>query len=81
MSGEFNNNISLNFDDTLKLIDYDYNIFGKLDNSTIKVLKSFNNNIIKDKIEDLHLSDIQIKSNLSPKKLSIVGEENTLLTT
>ena len=74
VSGEFNNNISLNFDDTLKLIDYDYNIFGKLDNSTIKVLKSFNNNIIKDKIEDLHLSDIQIKSNLSPKKLSIVGE-------
>ena len=74
VSGEFNNNISLNFDDTLKLIDYDYNIIGKLDNSTIKVLKSFNNNIIKDKIEDLHLSDIQIKSNLSPKKLSIVGE-------
>ena len=49
------NNISLNFDNTLKLIDYDYNIFGKLDNSTIKVLKSFNNDIIKDKIEDLHL--------------------------
>ena len=73
LDGNFNNNIFINLDNTYKIIDYKYESSGLVKRSKLKLTKSIKNDIIIEEIKNIYLSDIQMKTYLSPKKFSIEG--------
>ncbi len=73
LAGNFSNNLSLNFDDTYKLQNYDYNLSGKLKKSNFLLAKSIKNDLINDEIKELSFIETQVKSNLSPTSFNISG--------
>ncbi len=73
IDGNFNNNIFINLDKTYKIIDYKYESSGLVKRSKLKLTKSIKNDIIIEEIKNIYLSDIQMKTYLSPKKFSIEG--------
>ena len=73
-NGIFNNNFSMNFDNTYKLKEYKYKFSGKINESKIKLSKPFKNSLISEEIKSLYLSDTQLASNLSPQNFKMSGE-------
>ena len=67
LNGNFNNNVFIDLDNTYKLIDYNYNISGKLNKSKIKLPNSIKNTFIKEEIENVYLLDTSLNSSLSKK--------------
>ncbi len=71
---DVNNNLSIILDNTYKIKDYNYNISGKLEKSRFKLLNPIKNTFVKDKIEEINLSNFKIQSVFTPKKLNVNGE-------
>ena len=69
-----NNNLSIDFDNTYKVKDYNYNISGQLEKSRLDFLKPISNNYIKEQIKEIYFSDLKIRSTFSPKNISFNGE-------
>ena len=74
LKADFNNNLSINLDNTYKVKDYNYDISGNIEKSKIQLLNSIKTDFIMDEIEEVYLSDLEFKTNLSPKIISIKGK-------
>ncbi len=72
--GEFNNNFNIEFDNTYKVIDYNYSLSGKLEKSKIILNKILNNGLIEEELKEIYLSDLKIKTYFTPKKSEVNGE-------
>ena len=73
-NGKFNNNISIYFDETFKLIDFDYKTKGKIINTKFEINNFKKNSFFNEKIKDIYFSEILFESNISPKKTYFTGE-------
>tara|TARA_A100001015_G_scaffold242824_1_gene277548 strand:- start:653 stop:2824 length:2172 start_codon:yes stop_codon:yes gene_type:complete len=69
-----NNNLSIDFDSTYKVKDYNYNISGQLEKGRLDFLKPISNNYIKEQIKEIYFSDLKIRSTFSPNNISFNGE-------
>ena len=74
ISADLNNNISMELDSTYKVKNYNYGIIGKIEKSKIELEEYFKNSFITEQIKTIYLSDLQIKSIISPKKINFNGE-------
>tara|TARA_A100001015_G_scaffold16855_1_gene19694 strand:- start:306 stop:2165 length:1860 start_codon:yes stop_codon:yes gene_type:complete len=74
LNGNFNNVVSIKLDNTYKLKDYDYKLYGKLQNSKFQLSKSIRNNFISEELREIYFSDTQINLNYSQKKLDFISE-------
>ena len=72
----FNNNLSLNLDETYKLKNYNYNISGKVNESKFELPSTFKNDFISEEIKEIYFSDIQMKTIFSPNKTKVIGDGN-----
>ena len=66
-----NNDILINFDETYKIIDYNYHISGKLKKGKFELLNPIKNNFIVNEINEIYFSDLKIKSIFSPDNLKL----------
>ena len=74
ISGNFKNNVSIDLDETYKLIDFNYKLSGKVEKSKIELSNPFKTNLTDEIIKDLHLSNTQIQANISPKNFKFNGK-------
>ena len=74
IKANFNNNFSIEIDETYGLKDYNYNFSGNLDKANYTFKDSFRNNLIYDEIDKIYFSDLKISSVFKPKKISLKGE-------
>ena len=74
LNGKFNNNLYVEFDNTYKIIDYNYKFFGKIEKSNLELSSVIKNNFITDEIKEIYFSDYNIQSTITPKNLKISGE-------
>tara|TARA_Y100000768_G_scaffold346931_1_gene294846 strand:+ start:684 stop:2858 length:2175 start_codon:yes stop_codon:yes gene_type:complete len=75
-NGNFNNNVSIDLDETYKVKNFKYNFSGQLKKSEIKFTKSVKNTYIDEELSKIILSDSLINFHLSPKILKLEGEGN-----
>tara|TARA_B100000963_G_scaffold314507_1_gene293089 strand:- start:3511 stop:5679 length:2169 start_codon:yes stop_codon:yes gene_type:complete len=73
LNGEFNNNLSINFDETYKVKDYNYNLSGNFEKSKLE-FRSIKNSFFSEEIKEIFLSNFKIQTSLSSKKIKISGE-------
>ncbi len=74
LKGNFRNNIFVELDDTYKVRNYDYRLFGKIEKSKLQLPNSIKSSLLNQEIKAIHLSNTEIQSNLSPKNFKISGE-------
>ena len=68
---ELNNNIFIKFDNTYKVKDYNYSFSGKIEKSKLKLINPVKNLVVKEKIKEIHFSDLEIKTVFKPKYISL----------
>ena len=71
LNGSFNNNISINLDNTYNLKDYKYDFSGILKKGKLKIPNIIKSSLIKDKIEEIYFQDTKINSSLSSKNFKL----------
>ncbi len=69
-----NNNISIDLDNTYKIIDYNYNISGILEKGNVELSPPIMNNFITKEIKEIYLSNFKITSNFKPKEIKFLGD-------
>ena len=74
LSGNFNNNITIDFDKTYKIKNYNYNLSGQVQKSEINFTRTIKNSYINEELNKIFLSDSKLNLNLSPKNLKLNGE-------
>jgi hypothetical protein len=74
LAGEFSNNITVDFDNTYKLLNYNYNLSGKIKKSNFLFAKNIKNDLIPNEIKEISFIETQIQANLSPTNLKIGGK-------
>ncbi len=74
IEGEFNNNIFFDLDKTYKVMDYNYNLSGKIKKTKLKLLNPIKKGIISKKIEEIYFSDLDIQTAFTPKKISFKSD-------
>ena len=62
------NSFLINFDQTYKVVNYNYQSNGKVKNANLNFTKPFHNELIEEKIENLFFRNLEIKTNFSPYK-------------
>ena len=73
LKADLNNNISLEFDETYKLKNYNYNFSGKLEKGEFQLSNPIKNDLIKNEIKIIYLSNIEINTIFSPKNIDLSG--------
>ena len=73
LKADLNNNISIHLDKTYKVIDYKYNISGNLEKAKFELPKSINSSFITKEINNIYLSDFQVKTAFSPNNIKSKG--------
>ncbi len=71
--GNFNNNISLVFDNTYKLVKYNYNSSGNIEKIKFELSHPIKNNFVPEEIKEIYFSDIKINTNFSKKSFIANG--------
>ena len=74
LKADFNNNFSIELDETYKVKDYNYSVIGKLEKSKFKLLNPIKNNFINEEITNIYFSDFKMKTIFKPKNITISGE-------
>ena len=74
MKANFNNNFTIDFDKTYKVKDYNYSISGKIEKSNFELSKPIKNSFITEEINEIYLSNLQIKTIFSPKNFKVNGK-------
>ena len=74
LKGNFRNNIFVELDDTYKVRNYDYRLFGKIEKSKLQIPNIKKSSLFSQEIKEINLSNTEIQSNLSPKNFKIIGE-------
>ena len=74
LKADFNNNLSIDLDNTYKVKDYKYSISGKIEKGKYKFLNPLKNNLITEEIKEIYLKDVNIKTILNLNDISLSGE-------
>ena len=74
LKANFNNNFTIDFDKTYKVKDYNYSISGKIEKSNFELSKPIKNSFITEEINEIYLSNLQIKTIFSPKNFKVNGK-------
>ena len=74
LEANFVNNFYINFDNTYKVIDYNFNFSGNLKKSELELIKPIKSQFIKEKISKVYLKDIKLKSIITPKNIKFNGD-------
>ena len=74
LKADFNNNLSIDLDDTYKVKDYNYSISGKLEKVNFELSNPIKNSLITEEIKTIYLSDLQVKTIFNPKNINLKGE-------
>ena len=74
LKADFNNNLSIDLDDTYKVKDYNYSISGKLEKVKFELSNPIKNSLITEEIKKIYLSDLQVKTIFNPKNINLKGE-------
>ncbi len=73
LKADLNNNISLEFDKTYKLKNYNYNFSGMLEKGEFQLSNPIKNDFIKNEIKKIYLSNLEINTIFSPKNVDFSG--------
>ena len=73
VKAEFSNDLSINFDNTYKVKDYNYSIYGKLEKGKLEFPTAIKSSFLNEQIKEIFLSDLQLKTIFAPKKISFKG--------
>ena len=73
LNGDLSNNISLDFDKTYKLKDYNYDLSGQLIKSLMELKTPIKSNLINI-IKEIHISNSNINLNFSPKNMQLSSD-------
>ncbi len=71
LDGNFSNNIFIDFDNTYKLINYNYSFSGKIKKSNLELNDIIKNDFINEEIKEIYFTDLIIDANFSPKFFDI----------
>ena len=74
IKADLNNNFSIEFDNTYKVKDYNYNINGKLQKIKFELLSPIKNNFIFEEIKNIYFSDLRMKTSFKPNAIKISGD-------
>ncbi|MDC0943043.1 hypothetical protein OAR49_00195 [Pelagibacteraceae bacterium] len=74
LKADFNNNLSIDLDDTYKVKDYNYSISGKLEKVNFELSNPIKNSLITEEIKTIYLSDLQVKTIFNPKNINLKSE-------
>ncbi len=74
LKADLNNNFSIEFDNTYKVKDYNYNINGKLQKIKFELLSPIKNNFIFEDIKNIYFSDLRMKTSFKPNDIKISGD-------
>ena len=74
LKADLNNNFSIDFDDTYKVKDYDYNFTGKIEKTNFELLSPIENKIISKQITNIYLSDLKMRTVFKHNNIKINGE-------
>ena len=73
LKGKFNNNATIDLDNTYKLTNYNYNFSGKLEKGRIRNFFPSAKNYLLKEIEEIYLKDVQIDTNFSTKNIKLLS--------
>ena len=73
LKAEFSNDLSINLDNTYKVKDYNYSIYGKLEKGKLEFPTAIKNSILNEELKEIFLSDLQLKTIFAPKKIGFKG--------
>ena len=73
LNGNLSNNISLDFDKTYKLKDYNFDLSGKLIKSLLELKTPIKSNLISNIIKEIHITNSNINLNFSPKNIQLTS--------
>ena len=73
LKADFNNNVSVDLDNTYKVRDYNYSISGNIEKSELELVNYIKSKFIKNEIKSIYLSNLTAKMNFNPKKINFKG--------
>ena len=68
------NSLSIDLDKTYKVTNYNYKISGKIDEAVLKLSKAYKNNFLKEPINEVYFSELQVENILDPKINKLNGK-------
>tara|TARA_E500000178_G_scaffold31081_1_gene28158 strand:- start:788 stop:2956 length:2169 start_codon:yes stop_codon:yes gene_type:complete len=74
LKADLTNNLSITFDDTYKVKDYNYNFSGKIEKTKLELSSPIKNEIIINQIRNIYLSDFNMKTNFKHENIKVSGE-------
>ena len=72
INANLNNSLSVDLDETYKVIDYNYILSGKVSKSELELSSSFKNSLINEEINKIYFKDLEIKSIFSSKNSQFI---------
>ncbi len=72
INANLNNSLSVDLDETYKVIDYNYILSGKVSKSELELSPSFKNSLINEEINKIYFKDLEIKSIFSSKNSQFI---------
>ncbi len=73
LNGNFSNDLSINFDTTYKIKNFNYRALGKVDKGKINPLKNIKLNFLNNEIEEIFFSNLKFDVKFSPKKYNLIA--------
>ena len=74
LNGNLTNTLLIDLDRTYKVIDYNFNISGKIEKGEYEFSNPINNGILSQEIKLIHFTDLQIATILKPKKINFKAD-------
>ncbi len=72
INANLNNSLSIDLDETYKVIDYNYILSGKVSKSELELSSSFKNSFINEEINKIYFKGLEIKSIFSSKNSQFI---------
>ena len=67
LKANVNNSLSIDLDKTYKVTNYNYKVSGKIDEAVLKLSKAYKNTFLKEPINEVYFSVLQVDKILDPK--------------
>ena len=68
------NSLSIDLDKTYKVTNYNYKVSGKIDEAVLKLSKAYKNNFLKEPINEVYFSELQVENILDSKINKLNGK-------
>ena len=74
LKANVNNSLSIDLDKTYKVTNYNYKVSGKIDEAVLKLSKAYKNTFLKEPINEVYFSELQVENILDPKINKLNGK-------